>query len=338
MLDIIVPHYNEAWEIGEKLFRMMDLQRGVDFNDFRVFLIHDGTAPFPEETFSGFKYKVDQVTIPHGGVSAARNAGMDSATADWIMFCDFDDMFSGVYALRDILTVLPKAEEFDVLWMQTLTEDLVEGGTGEVYFTPEKKNWVFTHGKLYRRQYLIGNDLRFNEEMAFQEDSEFNGRIIARLDFHRIGKIATKTAPYIWIRRPSSVTQSGRDDEATFGHFRRNLIITEEYRRHRGPEEYAGMVTRTAWDTYCMIMGRRATIGMKVKILAAFVPWIRERYDCFMQVEPDILQQIRIMAKSDLLDPDEKISDSPGNVRAWVDELIARSDFDGNIHDEPGAD
>ena len=77
---------------------------------------------------------------------------------------------------------------------------------------------------------------------------------------------------------------------------------------------------------------------MKVKILAAFVPWIRERYDCFMQVEPDILQQIRIMAKSDLLDPDEKISDSPGNVRAWVDELIARSDFDGNIHDEPGAD
>jgi hypothetical protein len=37
MLDIIVPHYNEAWETGEKLFRMMD-ELGLKYRDV-VFLI-----------------------------------------------------------------------------------------------------------------------------------------------------------------------------------------------------------------------------------------------------------------------------------------------------------
>ena len=336
MLDIIIPHYNEPWEIGEKLFQILNLQRGIGFDRFRVLLIHDGTEPFPEETFRPFRYRVDQIRIPHGGVSAARNVGIDHATADWIMFCDFDDTFAGVYALRDILGVLP-AEDYDVMWARMIAEDLIDGHN-RIFYTPDTQTWVFTHGKLYRRQFLLNTGIRFNEELVFNEDSEFNAQIIARLDYKRIGEIKTPCPVYIWIRRPSSVTQSGREDEAAYGHFRRNLTVTEANRQHRGTVHYFGMVTRTAWDTWFMVQGGRVSAGMKDRLVREFAPWIRERLDAFGKVTPDILRQIRAVSRMELTDPGETVRDEPALVLAWINEIIRRGDSDGNIHNEPGTD
>ena len=42
-LDIIVAHYTEPWEAGEKFFSMMDLQRMVDWDQIGVILVNDGT-------------------------------------------------------------------------------------------------------------------------------------------------------------------------------------------------------------------------------------------------------------------------------------------------------
>ena len=329
-LDIIIPHYNEPWEIGEKLFQIMNLQRGVDFSDFRVLLIHDGTDPFPDEMFSGLRYKVEQIRIPHGGVSAARNAGIDRATAPWIMFCDFDDTFAGLYAIRDILTALPK-DGFDVLWTQMVAEDLIDGHES-IYFTPEKQTWVFTHGKVYRRQFLLDTGIRFNEQLKFNEDSEFNARIIARTDFRRTGQIRTQSPVYIWIRRESSVTNSGREDEAAYGHFRRNFTVTEENRIYRSREDFCGMVTRTVWDTWFMLFGSRISVKMKRQILEEFTPWIRERREAFCQVTPEILQQIREISRLELLDQDEQVHDEPGLVMAWVNEICNGGKKNGNIN------
>jgi len=324
MLDIVIPRYKEPWEVGEKLFQIINLQRGIDFDCIRVMLIHDGTEPFPEENFAGFRYKVEQIQIPHGGVSAARNAGIDHATGDWIMFCDFDDTFAGLYSLRDILTVLP-ADGYDMLWGKMIAEDLIDGHE-MLYFTPERQIWVFTHAKVYRRQFLLDSGIRFNEDLVFNEDSEFNARIIARIPHTRIGEITTQHPLYIWIRRHNSVTQSGREDEAAYGQFMRNLIITQENLDHRGQECYQGMVTRTVWDTWFMVQGARISNRMKRKIVEAFIPWIKERMDAFLQVEPDILRQIREVSRDELLDPGEVVRDEPELVLAWVNELIKRGE------------
>ena len=47
MLDIIMPHYDEPWETGKKFFYMLDMQRGVDFSQFKSSLANkaDGAAP-----------------------------------------------------------------------------------------------------------------------------------------------------------------------------------------------------------------------------------------------------------------------------------------------------
>ena len=321
MLDIIVPRYREPWETGEKLFQIINMQRGIDFGQIRVLLIHDGTEPFPEDNFRGLRFRVEQVPVPHGGVSAARNAGIDRATADWIMFCDFDDMFTNVYALRDILSVLPC--DFDMLWSDLMVEDRTNGND-IMYPTPERQKLVFLHGKVYRRQFLIDRNIRFDEQMTFQEDSLFNATIVARTDYRRIGHIKAPMVPYVWIRREGSTTNSGRDDEAVYWHFRRNLTVTDE--NSGDPDKYAGMVTRTAYDAYFMSKGSRATDEMKQKITAEFRPWIAEHIEQFGQVSKGIMKQLVDVSRSELLDPDERVPAQPERVMEWIKEIIREGD------------
>ena len=328
MLDIIVTHYNEPWETGEKLFDILNLQRGIDMDRFRVLIIHDGTEPFPEKNFERYKYKIEQIRIPHGGISAARNAGIQFAQADWIMFCDFDDTFVNIYAIRDVLSVIPC--ECDMLWTELLVEDRLHG-KDTIYDTPERQQFVFIHGKVYRKRFLIEQRIRFDESMTFQEDSLFNATIIARTDYRRIGKINAPIVPYVWIRRQGSTTNSGRDDEATYWHFRRNLMVTAE--NEGNPDKYAGMVTRTCYDTYFMCVGIRTGKEMKKKIADEFRPWIIPRIGEFGKVGDDIMQQLVDVSEYELLGPDEKVPDDPQTVLDWIYEIIREGNNDGNLHD-----
>lgn len=316
MLDIIITHYKEPWETGRKLFQMIDLQRGVDFSRFHVMVVNDGGHRLPEDELKRLSYPVEQIDIEHGGISKARNTGIDRSTAPFLMFCDFDDTFTNLYALRDILSILPC--DYDMLWTHLMVEDCT-GGKDWIYNTPERQRFVFIHGKVYRRQFLIEQNIRFDERMTFQEDSLFNATITARTDFKRIGQIKAPITPYVWIRRQNSVTNSGRDDEATYWHFRRNLKVTDE---NKGtPEKYAGMITRTAYDAYFMCMGRRASHAIKKRIEKEFKEWIIPRVGEFGKVTDDIMAKIIDVSRLELLDADERVPEDPETVKDWIEKI-----------------
>ena len=321
MLDIVITHYQEPWETGRKLFWMLDLQRGIDFSQIRVLVVNDGGHRLPEDELARLRYPVEQLDIEQGGVSKARNTGFDHGSEPFVMFCDFDDTFTNIYALRDILSILPC--DYDMLWTQLLVEDYLDGRE-MLYMTPDRQKFVFIHGKVYRRQYLADQRIRFNEDMCFQEDSLFNATITARTDFKRIGQIRAPSPPYVWIRRQNSVTNSGRDDEAEYWHFRRNLEVTAE--NEPDPVKYRGMVTRTAYDTYYMIYGRRISLGMKSRILAEFIPWIKPRKELFGQVSGEIMKKVIDVSRYELLDPNEKTPDDPETVKKWIDKITKEDD------------
>lgn len=317
-LDIIIPHYTEPWAVGEKLFSILALQRGIDFAAFRVLVVNDGEENrMPDECFAHLPYQVEQISIPHTGVSAARNAGIDHATAPWLMFCDFDDTFAHVYALRDILSVLP-ADGYDMLHSRMIVEDRTDG-KDLLTFSPESQRFVFTHGKVYRKAFLDEQGIRFDETMRFQEDSLFNATIIARTSHKRIGEIKSVSPLYVWIRRPASVTNSGRDDEAMLAHFIRNLKATEENRVSRDYDCYCGMVTRTVWDTYYMLNCKPGSAETKQKIREMFVPWIRTRQEAFCHVSDEMLAKIVAVARTELYA--NPIPDDKATVTKWLEEL-----------------
>ena len=324
MLDLIITHYKEDWAVCKKQFRMLDLQRCVDWKQIHVTVINDGGQHIPEDCLEDLCFTVKQIDIPHGGVSRARNAGIENATEPWIMFLDCDDCFANIYALNDIMNILnmPDTEkQFDMMWCDCCEEDYINGAE-MLYMMPYNKVFVFCHGKVYRRRFLIDENIRFDPELRFNEDSCFNAVIIARTPHTRIGQVKTHAPVYAWIRRENSVTMgSDAPDAGAWGQFRRNLKVTEENRLHRAPDNYAGMVTRTAYDTYYMLVGQRLSLKCKRRIADEFIPWMRERMNVFGKVSAEILDKIRDVSRSELVEPGENIPDSHETVRAWIKKI-----------------
>ena len=245
LLDLYVTHWTESWEIGEKGFQMIRLQRGLDWKEIRITVVHDGTDPFPEENFEGMPFKVNQVTIPHGGIAKARNWCIDHSEAEWIKFCDFDDMFSGVYALQQMIDSLEKGQNYDLLWFELIFDD-----HGKVT-TRTHRDPVFVHNKVFRRSFLQEHGIRFQEHLTWCEDSAFMAVIEMEIDHQRIGKIVVASPIYIYIVRDGSLCNR---PEIRFKNlcsfFDRHCYVAEEFRKRGRYEEYCTMCVRTMMDSY----------------------------------------------------------------------------------------
>ena len=164
---------------------MLSCQRLVNWNDIRITLVHDGSLPFPDECFSGFPFKVNQFSIPHGGIAKARNWCIEHSTSKWIKWCDFDDTFNNIYSLHDMMNVL-ESDNFDLLWFDLMYEDHGKR------IVRDERNPVFVHDKVFRRDFLIKHNIRFCEALTWCEDSAFMAVIEMDIDHNRIGKIICK--------------------------------------------------------------------------------------------------------------------------------------------------
>ena len=252
LLDIIIPHYNEPYSVVRPLIEGLKCQRDVDWSKVGIFLIHNGDfEPTPMEwsLYENGPARISQVRIASGGVSKARNFGMDRAGATWVMFCDCDDTFTNIFALRDILHILGLQEvqdRFDLMWGKFFMT-----GNGKTIIA-DKMSPVFIHNKFYKLDFLREHSLRFCEKLRMSEDSAFNFILFMEMDQNRIGRINTDMPLYAWCRRPGSVTMDfSRWLENTEGHFERNLYVLGELRR-RGMDSHM-MVGRTVTDVYSQL-------------------------------------------------------------------------------------
>lgn len=289
MLDIIVPHYKEPWEIGSKFFTMLDLQRGINFDDISVIVVQDGEeGKLPDEHFRSRPYTVDYLVIHHGGVSAARNAGLDFARSEWVMFCDFDDTFANIYALRDILNVLP-APGYDMLYVDFVSEDRMKDGSMRYY--PRSQNVVFIHGKIWRRQWLISHNVKFETDLTFNEDSAFCTTANALMDFTHTGRIETSAPAYVWCWHENSTTTTpGRRGEALRGLYDRNKKICEIFRQKMPFRQYTAMIARMVWDTYHSLNVEELTPEL-TDILEDFKGWFQKHKALYLMADEESIRE-----------------------------------------------
>ena len=249
-LDIIVTHYTEPWETGKKLFDSIAIQECVDFEDITVIIVNDGEDhDLPEWRFVDYPYRIDQISIPKGGVSRARNAGLDSSDADWVMFCDFDDFFSSAFALYMIFCAMNE-DKYDTLW-SAFTEETMRSN-GQILLVAHEHDYVFIHGKAHRRQYLIDNGIRFHEKLTIHEDVYFNMLAQRVAKPERIASI--KTPIYCWRWNENSVVRRGKEEDyilSTYDHLMRcRIALTEEFIKRKMAEMVMITVVKTVVDAY----------------------------------------------------------------------------------------
>ena len=90
MLSVIVPVYNAEKDLD----RCVNSILNQTYRDIEVILVDDGSPDNSPCICDGFSHKDSRVRVIHkenGGVSTARNAGLDAAQGDYIAFVDSDD-------------------------------------------------------------------------------------------------------------------------------------------------------------------------------------------------------------------------------------------------------
>ena len=173
-LQILVPQYKETDEVVKPLLDSIALQQNVDFNEVGVIICNDGSdVHLSDEFLRSYPFKIDYYLCEHNGVSATRNACLDRATADYVMFCDADDMFFNVCGLFLIFREIAVPGGFDTL-ISVFTEETRNPETGEIVYVNREMDSTFVHGKVHRRKYLKNNNIRWNNSLTIHEDSYFN--------------------------------------------------------------------------------------------------------------------------------------------------------------------
>lgn len=89
-MSIIVPVYN----VKDELPRCIDSIIKQTMSDFELILVDDGSTDGSAEICDGYSKKDIRIKVFHkqnGGLSSARNFGLNEATGRWVMYVDSDD-------------------------------------------------------------------------------------------------------------------------------------------------------------------------------------------------------------------------------------------------------
>lgn len=88
LVSVILPTYNRAQLTKRALLSVL----AQSYSQLEIFIVDDGSEPSQQIDFSSFNdSRIYYHSIPHSGVSAARNAGINKSTGSLIALLDSDD-------------------------------------------------------------------------------------------------------------------------------------------------------------------------------------------------------------------------------------------------------
>lgn len=205
LLNIIIPIYNAESHL-KKCIESLLRQTHTTWN---AILIDDGSTDKSGEICDEYALKDCRIQVIHktnGGVSSARNAGLDVATGDWVVFVDSDDWCEPDYlaAFFDIEDALTE----DDIVLQSRKNEI----NGNITSTTVLKNAIYeniaegvlennllTFGapycKLYSNKLLQKYSIKFPENYSYGEDTTFFFKVLS----HATRMITTDTRCYHYV-------------------------------------------------------------------------------------------------------------------------------------------
>lgn len=250
LLSVIIPRHKETEKEMFPLLASISTQVGIDFSDMEVIISNDGggTGELDNSFLGLFGMKIRQVSlVENRGPGVTRQAGLDAAQGEYVLFCDADDILHNAGVLGALMQEAEKAAP-DMLCSSWL-EEIVDGTGRRRYITHENEN-TWMHGKLLRRHFLTQNNIRFHDSLRVHEDSYFLC-IAASMTQRRVNLPITS---YIWKYHPGSIT---RRDGAAYSYnsipeFIRACAMAHAEVEKRAPEQMEYKVLQfTLYNYFC---------------------------------------------------------------------------------------
>lgn len=218
LVSVIVPIY----QVEAYLPRCLDSILAQTMRDYELILVNDGTKDNCPQIMDAYAAKDSRIRLVHkenGGLSSARNAGLEIARGKYVAFVDSDDYIAPTL-LEDTVHAAEETEADQVLFNYRLVD---ENGEHEPYLKFEDevidlqklglaqyfyRYWMpYRHGqeawsKLYRRSIIEEHALRYapNHEV-FAEDTLFSAMYLLHTK-----KIAALSKAYVYyVQRGGSL-------------------------------------------------------------------------------------------------------------------------------------
>lgn len=216
MISVIIPIFK-----AEKfLHRCIDSILAQSYTDFELLLIDDGSPDNSGAICDEYAVKDSRVRVFHkenGGVSSARNLGLDNALGEYVTFCDADDyvtsdwLFAYCYAMSENVNLI--VQGFYKIVGDNIDENVLPFFEGNS--VDDKQELImrlvvsscfgYVWAKAFRRELIERYHVRFDEKSSFTEDAQF----IATFLEHASSVQIVNKANYYYIAPDKQKTYQG---------------------------------------------------------------------------------------------------------------------------------
>lgn len=213
LVSIIVPVYNVELFLKKCVNSILN----QTFSNIEVILVDDGSTDSSKNICKQFQQidsRIRVITKINGGLSDARNAGLDVATGDYIIFVDSDDYVNENFVMKLVKSLEKNSAEiaicgFNVVKATNNYEETLDSTAG-VFSGRELLSkimgvrgyrYVVAWNKIYKRS--LFQYIRFDKGKVFEDEY-----ICSRLLFN-VSRVCVVNQPlYNYVQRESSITKS----------------------------------------------------------------------------------------------------------------------------------
>lgn len=214
-LSVIIPVYRTE----RTLERCVKSILQQSYHDLEVILVDDGSPDNCPQLCDEWALKDSRIRVihkPNGGLSDARNTGIDAATGDCLTFVDADDFLApDTYA-----QVMPKAAgsdivEFPIYWHYTGDDERLMrfqpadyDDMGRYWLEGEAYTHTYACNKVFRR--VLFGDVRFPKGRVFEDAATLP------LLLEHARRVSTVDAGlYYYVANPAGITAQATGQELT---------------------------------------------------------------------------------------------------------------------------
>ena len=213
LVSVIIPAYNVEKYLNATMKSVMK----QNFHDFEVIIINDGstdsTQKIIDKYVSSYPNIVRSYQQENKGQSAARNKGVGYANGKYIAFVDSDDILANDFISSLFAACEHNYSNASFCDYEITTEKNREGknnkDNGSLTYTRDellllnmtRKIKIHLCATLLNRQFLLNNNLFFDEKLRFGEEVDYTWRLFPMLD----KMVHVKSAKYKYLVRPNSL-------------------------------------------------------------------------------------------------------------------------------------
>lgn len=242
LVSIVIPVYN----IKDYLRQCIDSIKAQTYENIEILMVDDGSTDGSSELCDELALHDERIVVIHkenGGVSSARNYGIEASNGTYITFIDGDDWVENNYIETLYFSAIEKGADVSAVGYVyqydngqskplLITDDTVElaGADALNQACDAFRPWVgFAWGKLVRKSLLDQNDVRFDTSIRICEDSLFWYSVFENVK----SAVKNKETLYNYRIRQTSATRTAKKSlkalETKIHSFEKSLIIANRY-------------------------------------------------------------------------------------------------------------